>query len=166
MLIAVLIMVPTLSLLVGAPAQSGLAPTSTVSCESIVLLRQSGDAVARRVVLSTVLVPPAHLPQVVPRRTGPWTHWSKAGLAVRGGSSGVSVSVPKAWRSRLRIGWGDGGGSALRFAACPVYEPDKPWNGYAGSFFLRSRSACVPLIFRVGNRTETVRFGIGRRCPA
>jgi hypothetical protein len=66
----------------------------------------------------------------------------------------------------VRIAWGDGGGSALRFASCPAYEPKKPWNGYAGGFFLRSGSACLPLIFRVGHRTETVRFGLGRRCPS
>ena len=37
-------------------------------------------------------------------------------------------------------------------------------TAYAGGFFLRSPSVCVPLIFRVGARSATVRFGIGRRC--
>ena len=165
MRIAALIVVPALAVLTAASAQSASGlPPATVSCESIVLSRGSADAVGRRVVLGVVSVPPAYLPQVVPRRTGPWTHWSKAGLAVRGGSPRVRVSVPRAWRSRVRIGWGDGGGSFVRFASCPAYELEKPWNGYAGGFFLRSRSVCVPLIFRVGQRSETVRFGIGRRC--
>jgi hypothetical protein len=30
---------------------------------------------------------------------------------------------------------------------------ERPWG-----------SACVPLIFRVGGRSATVRFGLGRRC--
>ena len=35
---------------------------------------------------------------------------------------------------------------------------------YSGGFFLRSRAACVPLVFRVGSRSAVVRFGVGRRC--
>jgi hypothetical protein len=38
------------------------------------------------------------------------------------------------------------------------------WNPYVGGFVLRSRAGCVPLEFRVGGRTATVRFGIGKRC--
>jgi hypothetical protein len=38
------------------------------------------------------------------------------------------------------------------------------WNGYPGGFFLRASSACVPLVVGVGQRSATVRFGIGRRC--
>jgi hypothetical protein len=167
MRIATLIVALALAALTGAAARSASAPPpSTVSCESIVLLRGAGAEAGRRVVLGVVSVPPAYLPQTVPRRTGPWTHWSKAGLAVRGGSPPVSVSISKAWRSRARVAWGDGGGSSVRFASCPAYEPEKPWNGYSGGFFLRSRSACVPLTFRVGHRAETVRFGVGRQCPA
>ena len=48
-------------------------------------------------------------------------------------------------------------------ARCPV-SPPKVWNAYAGGFYLRSRSACVPLKFRVGRRAKTVRFGLGKRC--
>jgi hypothetical protein len=140
-------------------------PPSTVSCESIVLLRGSGDEGGRRVVLGVVSVPPPYLPQTFPRRVEQWRYSTKAGVAVRGGSPPISVIVPKAWRTGVRIGWGDGGGSSLRFGPCPAYESENPWNGYAGGFFLRSRSACVPLIFRVGQRSEVVRFGIGRRCP-
>jgi hypothetical protein len=35
---------------------------------------------------------------------------------------------------------------------------------YSGGFFLRSPGACLPLTFRVGQRSATVRFGLGRRC--
>jgi hypothetical protein len=35
---------------------------------------------------------------------------------------------------------------------------------YAGGFFLRAPSACVPLVLAVGSRRQTVWFGIERRC--
>jgi hypothetical protein len=91
--------------------------------------------------------------------------WRKAGLAVRGNAPPVDVTVPKAWRTRAAITWGDSAiVSALRIAPCAPFLPPKVWNAYAGGFYLRSRTACVPLIFRVGQRRQTVRFGLGRRC--
>jgi hypothetical protein len=122
-------------------------------------------------VLGVVSVPPAYLRQVVPTGRRPWRYWRKAALVIRGGSPPVDVVVPKAWRSRVRIGWGggdewDGRGISVRIAPCPPSGLRKPGNAYAGGFHLRTRSACVPLIFRVGRRTETVRFGLGRPCPA
>jgi len=75
----------------------------TVSCSGIVLQVRSGHAAGYRVVLGTVSVPPAYLPQVVPSRNKAWPFWRKAGLNVRGGSSAVVVTVPKlgagGWRS-------------------------------------------------------------------
>jgi hypothetical protein len=166
MRIAALITAAAVAALVGVAARWVPSPPSSVSCESIVLLESEDQAkTGNRVVLGVVSVPPPYLPQTFPRRVEQWRYWTKAGLAVRGGSPPVTVIVPKPWRSRVRIGWGDAGGSSLRFAPCPSYESENPWNGYAGGFFLRARSACVPLIFRVGQRSETVRFGIGRRCP-
>jgi hypothetical protein len=137
----------------------------TVSCSGIVLQVRSGHAAGYRVVLGTVSVPPAHLPQVVPSRNKAWPFWRKAGLNVRGGSSAVVVTVPKAWRRRVAITWGDSQiGSGLQIASCSAFLPPKVWNGYAGGFYLRSRSACVPLTFRVGRRAKTVWFGLGKRC--
>ncbi|MGZ4380272.1 MAG: hypothetical protein ACXVZ2_03955 [Gaiellaceae bacterium] len=65
--------------------------------------------------------------------------------------------------SGVRIGWGNPASpaSVVRFAACPS---PRAWNGYAGGFFLRSHSACVPLSFAVGGRRATLRFGVGQRC--
>ena len=83
---------------------------------------------------------------------------------MRGNARPVLVSVPKAWRRRAAITWGDSGiVSALRIAPC-LAAPPKVWNAYAGGFYLRSRSACVPLTFRVGGRARTVRFGLAERC--
>lgn len=140
------------------------APRPTVKCDRIILRVGSGHAGGYRVVLGVVSVPPAYRPQVAATRSRPWTHWSKAGLVIRGGSPPVTVSVPRAWRSRAAITWGNTGAvSTLRIASCAPWET-KVWNAYAGGFLLRSRSACVPLIFTVGKRSAIVRFGLARVC--
>jgi hypothetical protein len=118
-----------------------------------------------RLVLGVVSVPPAYLAQVVPTGEAPWAYWRKAGLVVRAGGQAVSIRVPPAWRKRAAITWGNGGNGvfdSLRIAGCP----GSPARGlaYAGGFYLRSPSACLPLVFRVGRRSETIRFGLGRHC--
>lgn len=118
-----------------------------------------------RQVLGVVSVPPAFLAQIVPTHTRPWAYWRKAGLVIRTSGEAVTISVPEGWRGRAAIAWGYGGHgvfSSLRIAGCHV----KPTRGfaYSGGFYLRSRSACLPLIFRVRNRSKVVRFGLGERC--
>jgi hypothetical protein len=140
------------------------APMPTVNCDRIIHRVGSGDAGHYRVVLGLVSVPPAYRPQVVATGSRPWTHWSKAGLVIRGGSPPVTIRVPRAWRNRAAITWGNSGAvTALRIASCPPWE-SKVWNAYAGGFLLRSRFACVPLVFTVGKRSATVRFGLARAC--
>jgi hypothetical protein len=117
-------------------------------------------------VLGAASVPPAYLGQVVATHEQPWSYWRKAGLVIRSGSERVTLSVPKQWRSRAAIVWGNGGDgvfSSVRVTGCG-FNPHSG-NAYAGGFYLRSPSACLPLIVRVGTRTATVRFGIGQRCP-
>jgi hypothetical protein len=116
-----------------------------------------------RLVLGTFSVPPAYIPQVV-HVGGTWPYWSKAGMVVRAGVPAVTVTVPRAWRSRAAIIWGNAASpvSSLRFASCPGRA--RVGRAYAGGFSLRARRACVPLAFRVRARTATVRFGVGRRC--
>jgi hypothetical protein len=152
----------------GALALTGLAARAAehgsrpvVSCTSIIG-RSAGHAAGYRVVLGVVSAPPAYLQQVERVHTGRWTTWRKAGLVVRAArgrerSEGVA--------RRAAITWGDSAiVSTLRIAPCEAFLPPKVWNAYAGGFYLRSRSACVPLVFRVGRREQTVRFGLGRRC--
>ncbi len=118
-----------------------------------------------RVVLGAVAAPPVHFPHGVHDLLfAPFAYWTKAGLAIRASKAVVTVSLPKDWRDRARIVWGAPGtpAASVRFAPCP--STVATWNGYAGGFYLRAHSACVPLIFRVGQRTATVRFGIGQRC--
>jgi hypothetical protein len=75
----------------------------------------------------------------------------------------VRVAVPRAWRKRAAVTWGRSGPvSALTIAACP--SPPQVWNAYAGGFLLRARRECMPLTFTVGQRSQTVRFGLGGRC--
>ena len=117
-----------------------------------------------RSVLRVASVPPAYMSQIVHLRDGAWPYWRKAGLVVRASRGPVTVSIPLAWRKRAAITWGGNTGiaSSLRIARCGS-DPSHG-NAYAGGFYLRSRSACLPLIFRAGSRSTTVRFGLGRRC--
>ena len=158
--------------MVAALALTGLAARAAehgsrpvVGCDSIVGRARSGHEAGYRVVLGVVSVPPAYRRQVEPTHTKPWATSRKAGLVVHANAPPVDVSVPRAWRARAAITWGDSGiVGALRIAPCAAFLPSKPWNAYAGGFYLRARSACVPLVFRVGRRQQTVRFGLGRRC--
>jgi hypothetical protein len=117
-----------------------------------------------RSVLGVVSVPPAYISQVVHLQDGAWPSWVKAGLVVRASRGPVTVTVPLAWRKRAAITWGGNTGivSSLRISRCGS-NPTRG-NAYAGGFYLRSRSGCLPLVFRAGTHSATVRFGLGRRC--
>jgi hypothetical protein len=125
----------------------------------------AGQVPNGRRVLGSVVVPPAYLPRVVKLPNTPWQYWTKAAMAIRAGSGPVGLTVPAGWREREAIVWGNGPDqfSALRIDRCAAQLGAK-WNGFPGGFYLSARSACVPLIVRVGQRTATVYFGIGRRC--
>lgn len=164
--------VTAVALVVAAGSRAGAAATAssrpTVTCDkSGGIVLPAGDRNGYRVLLGVVSVPADYIPGVVPTRGRffrPWRFWSKAGLNVRAGSPAVVVSVPRAWRNRAAITWGNGTGtvSALRLASCPTSVG--AWIGYPGGFLLQTPSACVPLVFRVGQQTATIRFGLGRRC--
>jgi hypothetical protein len=124
----------------------------------------NGDIVLGVISLRNALWP------TVPVHQGGWHYWQKDGLWILDGHQTVTITVPKAWRSRAAITWGAGAGivSTLRLPGtlltpgCPA-GPLK-WNPYYGGFYLRSKSACVPLEFAVGRRSAVVRIGVGRRC--
>jgi hypothetical protein len=114
--------------------------------------------------LNAVSVPEAFHQQIVPTGERPWAYWRKSGIVVRAEKT-VTITVPRAWRGRAAIIWGNGGHgpfSSIRLESCS----GKPDSGFAfpGGFFLQDPSACLPLIFTAGNRSATVRFGLGRRC--
>lgn len=147
-----------------ATASAGPSGTAPVTCQSIIDPGGSYSWRPTRVVLGVVAVPPRYLPQTV-RGHGRWPYWSKAGLVIRANSPAVVVRVPPSVWDRVAIAWGDGGpAAALRFEPCPRASSLGDWNPYAGGFLLKTPAACVPLVFRVGDRTATVRFGVGKRC--
>ena len=137
----------------------------TVGCDQIIGTAKTGHDSGYRVVLGVVSAPPASLQDpVYVADFAPFPYWLKAGMVIRAGSRPVTVSVPEAWRRRERIGWGNPATptTVVRFAACPSLA--RTWNAYSGGFFLRTRAACVPLRFAVGERSAKMRFGLGRHC--
>jgi hypothetical protein len=167
---AILIALVTISLGVGASLGARATPERTVHCGDSIdttrfpYLGSSQPKQRYRLVLGAVSVPPAYLRQVVATNERPWRYWRKAGIVVRGNGRPVTITVPSPWRTRAAISWGNSGGptAALRLAGCP--GSSRIGNAYAGGFYLRSPSACLPLTFTVGARSATVRFGIGTRC--
>ena len=159
----------TLTVGVGAvpAASSGDAGqfVPTVRCNEVVLHARNGAGSGYRLVLGAVSAPPKYIPGIVTdASSAPFSQWSKAGLWVRASNAVVMVSLPKEWHDRARIVWGAPGtpATAVRFGPCPSRVAT--WDGYAGGFLLRAKSACLPLIFTIGNRRTTLRFGIGQRC--
>ena len=148
-----------------ASSVASAASMPTVRCDSIITPVGPFTWRPELVVLDVAAVPPAFIPQTVPSGDEQWPYWSKAALIIRAHSQVLMVSVPRRWRNRVTIGWGNvDTASTLRFASCPPSSSLGRWNPYSGGFQLRSRAACVPLTFRVGDRSTTVRFGVGKRC--
>ena len=152
---------------IGAQSADSAAP-STAGCEQIALHLRSGSEDGYRVVLGLVGVPDEqHTSRRASRsRDTAWPYFRRAGLVVRGGTSPVTITVPEGWRDRVAISWGSTAAvSSLQIASCGT-TVSKPWNAYAGGFHLSSHADCVPLDIRVGGRSTTVRFGVGRACGA
>ena len=123
-----------------------------------------------KIVLGVISLGPDVVQPTVPVHQGWWRYWQKHGLWIWTGHQAVTITVPKAWRNRAAITWGVNAGivSTLRLPGT-LLSPGCPagpgtWNGYAGGIYLRSSSACVPLVFAVGRRSAVVRVGVGRRC--
>src|SRR5579859_6729549 len=159
------------AVIVAATAHSGAAASGSlvVACSDIT----SGPSPAPgqegvRSVLGVLALPTAYTPQSAMRvqSAGRWTYWMKAGVGVRLGQFTVTVTVAKAWRTRAAVSWGRGPiVSSIRFSGCAGTPLVFAWNAYVGGFYLRSPTACVPLVFSSRGRTATLRFGIGKRCP-
>ena len=99
--------------LLGALGARAEARTSgpaepTVSCDRIVLRDRSGAEDGFRILLGAVSVPGsrllAHGSTTTPN--GHWRFYRRAGIAIRAGTSVVSVTVPVGWRDRVAISWG------------------------------------------------------------
>jgi len=147
----------------GALASAAEQPQRTIPCDEIIDITRFPRP---RLVLGAVSVPPAFLVRSYggPLDAAPWRYFAKHGMVVKSGAA-VTITVPSAWRTRVGISWGNNVHRVfhtIRIAACrPI---PKRGYAYAGGFFLRRPSACVPLVLAVGDRRQTVWFGIGRRC--
>ena len=143
---------------IGRPLTAPLASPQTVGCDQVI--QQVGQP-GGRLVLGVLAAPPARLEHAAPTATQPWAYFAKYGIAIRSDSPAVLITVPQAWRQRAGIGWGNHTGvvSSLRLISCP--RQLGPWNAYAGGFYLRSPSGCVPLVFHIGRQAATLSFAIG-----
>jgi hypothetical protein len=144
--------------------REGASFVPTVRCDEIVRYSPNAStADGNRLVLDGVLAPAFYLGGGV-RTSGRFPYWWKAPVMIHASSGVLTVRVAKPWRDRVRVVWGVPGTPApvVRFAACP--SSVDTWNGYSGGFLLRTKAACVPLIFTLGGRQATLRFGLGRHC--
>jgi hypothetical protein len=171
--LAAIVVVGVLGVAGVASPPTGAGPTLTVPCGDAIdetkfpYVGSSEPEHRYRPVLGVLAVPPAYMQQVVPTGDRPWAYWRKQGLVVRATGEAVTVTVPAAWRDRLAITWGNrpSVSSSLRIEGCGARASTTRGNAYAGGFLLRSPRACAPLTFRVRQRSTTVWFGIGKRCP-
>jgi hypothetical protein len=148
----------------GTTAGRAAAPPMHVGCDQIIDRTTRPFAGGYRRVLGVIAAPPPYIPQVVRNDDEHWPYWEKSGMVIHAGPEPVVVRIPARWQERAAITWGNGlpPAHAIRFAACP--SPPGVWNAYAGGFLLKSRGACLPLVFEVGRERRVVQVGIHVRC--
>lgn len=169
--VAVAIAVPVACVSVGvASASVARSERVRVSCSNIIgsATAHEGNMAGLRLVLGTVFVPvrTSHEAIPVPLQQR-WRYWMKAGVDVRAGAGPpVEISLARSWAKTARVTWGNGlpRATTAEFARCGAVSKPHPWNGYAGGFYISTRSACVRLHIRVGRATASITVAIGRRC--
>jgi hypothetical protein len=144
-------------------ASARQAPVSVVSCNNVIASARKPDS-EERLVLGSFGAPPERIQRA---QTGPvngWQYFAKSGVEIKAGVGPVTVSVATADRDRVAISWGNGLAvvQAQRFAPCG--SSARPWHAYAGGFYLRSRTACISLVIKVGPGSKTIRVGVGKSC--
>jgi hypothetical protein len=148
--------------LTAGSVKGASTPVPTVGCDQVTG-QVANLSPTLRVLFNRVAVAPLDYWGMKPVPSAPLGYWAKAPVWVRAGAGPVSLSVPRAWRKRLAITFGNSGNDAraLKFSRCTSL-PNR-WFAYAGGFYL-SQPACVPLVIRVAGRTASIRFGIGSSC--
>jgi hypothetical protein len=149
-----------MSVPVSRTAAGPLVPCADIIHASTFPYRKGGY----RLVLGSLSVPPSYLGQVVRTSRQRWRYWRKAGLVIRSGTADVTVTVPRAWRARVAIVWGNESGPVSRLAFATCAGLTAVGHAYAGGLYLHAAAACLPLVFQIGTHSQTVRFGIGRHC--
>ncbi|WP_250038012.1 hypothetical protein [Paractinoplanes maris] len=97
-----------------------------------------------------------------PQASGePGRLFAKTGLLVRAGTA-VELTVAPSAPPGVTIGWGSPGpeGTTIRVPACPSAAG---WVAFAGGYTVTALT-CVPLIVRVGGRTESAAVRVGADC--
>ena len=95
---------------------------------------------------------------------GRWRYWQKDGHDIRAGHQTVTITVPPSLAESRGHHLG-GERRDRQYAAAARLPGHARLNQWLrGRFYLRSRSACVPLVFSVGRHSALVRVGVGRRC--
>jgi hypothetical protein len=154
----------TVGLLASAPqASARQTQVSVVSCGNVIASARKPDS-DERIVLGSFGAPPHRIQRAANGRGNGWQYFAKTGVEVKAGSGPATVSIAPALRHRAAISWGNALPivQTVRFTSCR--ETATHWDAYAGGFFLRSRTACVPLVVTVGSRSRTVRVGVGKSC--
>jgi hypothetical protein len=148
----------------GSPPAARQAAAAPAGACGLPLASTTGPAAGRIVLGGISIASGAAVHPAVRVDQGWWRYWQKTGLEIRAGSQAVTITVPRAWRARAAITWGVNTGivSRLRLPGCRAARGT--WNAYAGGIYLRSSSACVPLVFGVGQRSAVIKVGVGRHC--
>jgi hypothetical protein len=76
----------------------------------------------------------------------------------------VTLSIPRAWRGRVRIGSREQRATERASVQCPDVPDAHAWRPVVLTFGV-DEPACVPLAVTVRSKTRTVRVGVGARCP-
>jgi hypothetical protein len=92
--------------------------------------------------------------------------FAKTALVVRFGKP-FEVVVPRAWRSRAAVDWGNDGPRQitdhLQVRGCTPVGAHGKWLVYPGGFYVAER-ACVPLVVKTPTSSRTVHVSVGTRC--
>jgi hypothetical protein len=147
-----------------ASAQTAKTQVLTVGCGNIIGSTRSVGVAQAQVAFGSFAGPPRRLQRPAQAADESWPYFAKSGVEVRAGSGPVTVSVSRNFQDQAAISWGNGLAvvETVRFRRCRA-APDR-WNAYAGGLFTRPRSACVPLVIRIGSRSKTVHAGVGQSC--
>jgi hypothetical protein len=139
--------------------------TSTLRCSDVIGTGPpASDAI---LVPGTAAFPNTHRTALQTGRTGETGStrlFAKWGLYVRAGAKFViTVGDP----SNAAIGWGNPAVPAQRFVVpgCAAAQGSSSgWLGFAGGYFV-NKPGCTAFTVAYGDRTQTVRIGVGAPCP-
>jgi hypothetical protein len=164
-IVAVMMILVVTSVSVGA-APGAVTARDVVACDEAIDFLDKAPT-KRRVLFDRVALPRliAQRPNYEPSEFRPLPYFAKDGIVVRAGRTPVDLIVPTAWRSRLALGWGHRGPQQASHVRVPGCRPTRyaKWFAFAGGYYVR-KPACVPLIVRVGAKSQRIRIRIGRNC--